>query len=1033
MLGFVLFAASGLFPFVAPELAAASPDSLKWSIVDTPSEDDFVVVSPSEVNVLALASDAVFYALDIPNGEVYRSTDGGVTWKNDMTQALLDEGATLPAWDLAVAPDDPDLVAVVTDARQEVYVSDDGGETWVDTQLSGATGWDASLFVADIDISEEYDGSREIAVGTRDPTDATAGGDVWALRGGMIAAWKAQELEINSVVGGDVTSLRFSPDYDDDRTVVAIASDTNDTYLCTGVRDTTLETTEWTVTVPASVVIQGSPGGSPAESEIIFSDLALPAEYSGNDEDTRVLYAAYASNTAADDVFRIEDDKVYRLNIDDGDPVAVASIAYRRGQLLVGEVAGEAASASALLHVTFEPEENTPDWQEPHKPPTGGLTSNSANAQVAWNSRGTVAYCGTSTNDVLTAADWADATWPGQAQDESALSVSYDDCDTWNQLSLIDTDMERLCDYYVILEEVGDETEYDTLFLTSVSVGAGYDSVWRSTSDPLGETWQRVWCFDSLSDDTILWRAPDEDNEIVFLASRGSDYARYSQDEGQTWDLFWRRFPDNITDMAVVDDELFYVLDDDLVNKCTWDDDRGLWDWEMDIETDLLSGYSIAVSGHDYVFVGDDGDEGKIAYSADGAETFQHLEAIPEVGKVRVCPDEEFYKNRYIYAASDDTSSDIYRWTIRGSTDWRQLYAPHRSFVGLAQESGVLYGAYGPGVDRTLVPRLQIVKEYIWDSLTVDLAAGATFRPGTLRALTLAKESVDLWAIDDRSYDFASDQGCLWTYSDAFALQTPWPTIPAIGEGISCDPCGCDASTFCFSWRRLPDAERYDLWIAIDEQFEHVIAMIDNLTPDDCCNPSWCTDEVPLRFVCGETYYWVVRSASTTEDEPVHSRWSPPMTFVVQAGTTIEGMHTAPLLRSPENGGVGIPRSPAFSWAGFPGTTVYEFVLAEDSGLTQVLVRRELSQPAFMYEGRLDWGTTYFWRVKALEPAPSDASTGTFTVMLEPQEEPPMPVPPEVVFPESETPRWVWIVIGVLGLLAALVVVLCVTSARRAK
>ena len=1033
MLILALVGTCGLFPFVGPDVVSAEPDRHEWSVVDTPSEEDFVVVSPSEVNALVLASDEVFYAIDIPGEDVYKSIDGGVTWKDDMTQALLDEGADLPAWDIAVAPDDPDLVAVVTDARQEVYVSEDGGETWEDTQVSSATGWDSSLLIADIDISPEYDSSRDMVIGTRKP-DASANGDIWVLKREIIPGWKAQELEIDSTVGADVTSVRFSPSYEDDRTVVAVASDTNGTYLCTGVRDTTLDTTEWKVTVPAGVEIKGPVAGSPAEDEIICSDLALPAGYSGDDADSRVLYAAYASNTDADDAFRIEDDKVFRLNIDMGRPVAAASIAYRDGRLLVGEVAGEAGSASALLHVTFEPEENTPEWEDPEKPPTGGLTSDYANAQVAWNSNGTLAYCGTSTNLVQIATDWDDTglpgNWSGQAQDESALSRSDEDCDVWNQLSLIDTDMAFLCDYALTLEEVDDESEYDTLFLASV--GAGYDSVWRSSTDPLGEIWQRVWCFDSQSDDTILRLGPEDDSETLLLAARDSDYARYSQDEGQTWKWFWRPFPNNITDVAVVDDELLYVLDDNLVNKCTWDGDRGLWEWERDIETDLLSGYSIAVSGHNYVFVGDDGDEGKIAYSANGAESFQLMEAVPEPGKMQVCPDEEFARNRIVYAASDDTSSGIYRWTIGGSTHWRNLYPPHMGFVGLAQESGVLYGAYGPGVDRTLVPRVNIVKEHDWDSLTVDLAAGATFRPGTLMAVS--NEAVDLWAIDDRGYDFAADKGCLWTYSDAFALQTPWPTIPAIGEGISCDPCGCDASTFCFSWRRLPSAERYDLWIAIDEKFDHVIARIEDLSPDDCCNPSWCTDEDPLRFVCGETYYWKVRSASTIEDETVHSRWSPAMKFIIEAGTTREGMHTAPLLRVPENGGVEISRSPAFSWVGFPGTEKYEFILAENSGLTQVVVSEKLSQPAYMYEGQLGWGKTYFWRVRALEPAPSDATTGTFTVMVEPQPEAaPIPAFPEVVPPAQQTPSWVWIVIGVLGLLAALVVVLCITSGRRGR
>src|SRR4030042_3712962 len=104
----LLLASPGLFSFVQTDLAWASPDMLRWSVVDTPSEEGNVVLSPSEINAFAIGpDDETFYAIDIPgdppggkypNGKVYKSTDGGVTWDDDLTAALEDAGATLPAW-----------------------------------------------------------------------------------------------------------------------------------------------------------------------------------------------------------------------------------------------------------------------------------------------------------------------------------------------------------------------------------------------------------------------------------------------------------------------------------------------------------------------------------------------------------------------------------------------------------------------------------------------------------------------------------------------------------------------------------------------------------------------------------------------------------------------------------------------------------------------------------------------------------------------------------------------------------------------
>ncbi|MCK5586075.1 hypothetical protein KAJ02_08385, partial [Candidatus Bipolaricaulota bacterium] len=334
--------------------------------------------------------------------------------------------------------------------------------------------------------------------------------------------------------------------------------------------------------------------------------------------------------------------------------------------------------------------------------------------------------------------------------------------------------------------------------------------------------------------------------------------------------------------------------------------------------------------------------------------------------------------------------------------------------------------------DRTLVPRAETIVVIDWDRLTVGLSAGVDFRAGTLRTTEI--DGVELWSIDGRTYDYDAEQGCLWVFWDTFARPTPWPTSPAIGEVLECNPCACDACPFCFEWKELPKAEIYELWVAMDEQFNYLLLQIGGIDPVCCDAPGVCYFEIPYNFGCGETYYWRVRATGTTEGEEVHTRWSPSMHFIVGQGTTAHSMHIAPQIGAPEPGAQGIPRTTGFTWTGFPPTTEYEFILAEDGAFESVVIREELDRTAYVYPGELEWGKTYFWRVRALEPAPSEWTTASFSVIAVPQETP-APAPSPLAGLSSgltteTTSVWVWLVIGLLLLLIVLVIVWIVMGRR---
>ena len=159
------------------------------------------------------------------------------------------------------------------------------------------------------------------------------------------------------------------------------------------------------------------------------------------------------------------------------------------------------------------------------------------------------------------------------------------------------------------------------------------------------------------------------------------------------------------------------------------------------------------------------------------------------------------------------------------------------------------------------------------------------------------------------------------------------------------------------------------------------------------------------------------------------------MHFLVAAGSTVESMHVAPILVTPGAGALGVNRTPGFSWTGFPSTTVYEFQLTQDNTFRSLLDRVDLDRTAYVYPGNLEPGATYFWRVRALTPHPSEWTTSSFTVL--PQVAPQV-VPEATILdartasPWSEaTPLWIWVLIAALALLVICILTYILVDRRR--
>jgi hypothetical protein len=902
-LALALFAITCFIVPIRPSSVHAA--TVKWGTVETPSSLGNVIVSPSEINAIAIGSDSrTFYAIDIANSKVYRSLNSGITW-DDISSYLTGAGAALPAWNIAMAPDNPNFVALVTSnggLPEKVFASADGGGKWQNTNCPSIGN------ISAIAISPNY-GGYDIAIGTR---TGVGNGDIYISQASGQGNWASQSFN------GDVLTLKFSPTYRADSSLVVISAHATGTYINIGIHDMAVNTTNWGNWGPVEVSTTAG-GTSPTVAQIITADLELPANFSGEAPSLRRMYISLDAPTASAGIYRFDDTVGYLL-MPSTDTLRISSIAYHgtcsSGKLLASEVRSNASSATVMVWFSDAPITcPEPCWYQTQKAPTGGGNSGFANAKVIWSPDGSRAYCATSSAILNNPADWPVSYSTGAALDESALSFSPDNGRTWNQLSLIDTEISFLSDVAVTPAS-------DIIYLASINNHAGinsFDSIWRTTGPPTGNTWERVLCLLSTSNDLILRTSNFGNDPTIYFASQLTSDLRQSIDGGQTWDSILAGV--NVTDFAVTrinNVPHMYIMDNNYVRQGL--SNGQTWHWTPKTTTTLNCGHNITATPTGAVVAGDNAD-GTVAYSLDGGTSFGRTTAIPEPGKMQVSADYRFQNALIIYAASDSAGSEIYNWVIGSNLGWTAMEPPGRSFYGLAQLE-TLYGTWSSdstsAVDRTLEPE-KLSPPYIeWDSLSTGLDAGVVFtrEPSSLKI----SAGINLWAIDNRPY--SATTGRLWNFCDCLApspqytpplppsrevlFQAPTPTSPAIDEVIPVYLDTGNIGTIVFKWKHPTTAIEYELWLSEDEPFSQIVLQ-QAIKPENLETPGW---ELPktASLEKGKKYYWKVRVRQAATGERGEGNWSKVMSFSI-ASSPEESSQQSSTSIPPSNGTTKEPES----------------------------------------------------------------------------------------------------------------------------
>ena len=163
----------------------------------------------------------------------------------------------------------------------------------------------------------------------------------------------------------------------------------------------------------------------------------------------------------------------------------------------------------------------------------------------------------------------------------------------------------------------------------------------------------------------------------------------------------------------------------------------------------------------------------------------------------------------------------------------------------------------------------------------------------------------------------------------------------------------------------------------------------------------------------GVDYFWRVRVIRSSTGQIAVSPWSAITSFAVKPGfitkTPVQGI----ALLSPRDGCSGCPVKPAsLSWTPLKETTRYEVVLAKDAEITQIVKRATTTTTAYEYTDALEYGKSYYWRVRALEiKGQSNIGDWSATFSFKAQ---PAPQPAQAPAQRSGTaPLWAWIVMAV--------------------
>ena len=453
--------------------------------------------------------------------------------------------------------------------------------------------------------------------------------------------------------------------------------------------------------------------------------------------------------------------------------------------------------------------------------------------------------------------------------------------------------------------------------MTMVNTGAANaDSLWRSTSNLLGNSWQRVLARASAGtgDNPLIRIDPDyAETKVVWYVNADPAMAFQelflSKDGGDTYSA---RFPNIVlVDLAAEDAETVYGIDaTGFVGKGA----NGGRTWETPVNTYVGNGYAIAcarttTTPDNYkgnVLVGGRGTgDYDVAYSTDGGATFTPIaRQLPTRGNTLVVASSGYRSDGNILAIN---SGGMYCWGIFSGEKWETWWGgPSWPSSVTSLQISRNYGFYFSTPATTWSSATPYIR---WSAANAGLDSNINLGAQPTKSLTLCggmkvNEPVTVWIIDQRPYN--PPQGGVWYYVDTLSWLGPTPTVPISRAVIDCDPVSGRAGQITITWEPRSLSAGYQIQIALDENFAVVIVDIGGGwagpfyyppvpespalvipagggTVVDGRGNTWTA----LALSSGKSYYWRVKIQDVATGDAIKSPWSWAETFTVKPGLPV--------------------------------------------------------------------------------------------------------------------------------------------------
>lgn len=232
-----------------------------------------------------------------------------------------------------------------------------------------------------------------------------------------------------------------------------------------------------------------------------------------------------------------------------------------------------------------------------------------------------------------------------------------------------------------------------------------------------------------------------------------------------------------------------------------------------------------------------------------------------------------------------------------------------------------------------------------------------------------------------------------------------------------------------FRWEQLCLATGYQVQIAKDPGFTLIVFDSGVYSPSVSTSPAMLYAPGGV-LEAGHSYYWRARVRQTATGDAVHSPWSAPQRFTISQGVPVSTPYPGVMLLKPANNCAGCAvQDVAFAWTPFKDTTEYLFKLAEDAGLSEIVVAGETAGTSFTCAEELKYDTVYFWQVTPTAPVPGEPSA-VFSFTTGPR---PLPQPAATGSPATvhSMPGYVQLIIVIGILLIATVLVFMYLAYRK--